>query len=123
MIGLDESRARDESYDWFGIVQGGYSGKKKTESYQPGGESDDIVKQAINPVAPIGLSDIDERIDVDVRVAGVSENHAAHLALRKRLPDSLDVIRKFRQRHRAILDELHRRRVFEAGENRARGVT
>ena len=60
---------------------------------------------------------------MDVGIAGVAEDHAAHLALGQRLSHSLDVIRKLWQRHRAVLDELHRRRVLEPRQYRTRRVT
>src|SRR6266550_7493655 len=72
---------------------------------------------------PIRLRHVDQRIDVNMSITGVSEDHAAHFALGQRRFDPFDVVRKFRERYRAVLDELHRRGVLETGEYGARRVT
>ena len=44
-----------------------------------GRERHDVIEQALDALAPIGPTNIDERIHVHVRVAGVSEDHAANV--------------------------------------------
>src|SRR6202008_3998620 len=96
-----------------------FAGQRPAESSS---ESDDIIEETGDALPPVGLGHVDQRIDVDVGIAGVAEDHTANLARGERFSDSLDVIRKLRERHCAVLDELHRSRVLEAGENRTGSV-
>ena len=90
---------------------------------KPSCQRDHIIEQCRDFIAPVGLSYIEQRIYVDVRIAGVAEDHTVHFAFGERLFDSLHVIRKFGQRHRTIFDELHRGRILQAGQYRTGGVT
>ena len=63
--------------------------------------------KALDVVSPAWAAHVDERIDVDVRVAGVAEDHAPHASRGESGSHPTHIIGESRRRHRSVLDELH----------------
>ena len=58
------------------------------------------------------MSDVDKRIHVDVRIARVPENHAACFILGQNRSDATHIGRKIRWGNCAVLDKLHRAKIW-----------
>ena len=84
-------------------------------------ELSNVVENSRHSRAPIGDRHVDERIHVDVRVACVTEDHAANSIASETLANAAHVIGKTLWRHRTVLDELHGpERRIEARQDRTR---
>jgi len=89
-----------------------------------GGQRDDVVQNAAHPRPPVRLSDVDEGIHMDVRIARVPEDHAARFVRPENCADAAHIGGEIRRRNRAVLDELHRAKIrIEPGEDRTGGVS
>src|SRR6185312_15607344 len=70
------------------------------------GERDGGVENPHGALAPVGMSRIDERIHVHVRVARMTKDHTARVVRGENLTNAANVRWKILRRHRGVLDEL-----------------
>src|SRR5207237_6962728 len=75
-------------------------------------QSDDLFKKAFNLFSPVRSAHVDQRIDVNVRVARVTEDDSPHSPRIERCPHATHIVGEASRRHRTILDELHRFEIW-----------
>ena len=72
---------------------------------------------------PVEAAHVHQRIDVDVGIAGMAEDHTSYSSRLKRCSDSAHIVGKAIRRNCPVLDELHRLEIgIEAREDRTGGV-